>query len=226
MTISVEKTGKTVQDAVDAALSELNAGGDEVEVEVLEEGNKGFLGIGGKLAKVRVTLKKSQNNETKVDEFLISVFKAMDIDVSVESEYTEEGININVTGKDCGTIIGRRGETLDSLQYLASLVANKNSDNYVRVTIDVENYRKKREETLVRLANKLASRVVKYRRKITLEPMNPYERRIIHSALQNNRMVETYSVGEEPHRKVVIALRNSRDKRYENREYKNGMKNY
>jgi len=226
MTICVEKTGKTVQDAVDAALSELNAGSEDVEIEILEEGNKGFLGIGGKLAKVRVTLKKLQSSESKVDEFLASVFRAMDIDVSVESEHTDEGINVNVKGKDCGSIIGRRGETLDSLQYLASLVANKNSENYVRVTIDVENYRKKREETLVRLANKLASRVVKYRRKITLEPMNPYERRIIHSALQNNRMVETYSVGEEPHRKVVIALRNSRDKRYDNREYNNGMRNH
>lgn len=226
MTICVEKTGKTVQDAVDAALSELNAGSEDVEIEIIEEGNKGFLGIGGKLAKVRVTLKKLQKRESKVDEFLASVFRAMDIDVSVESEHTDEGINVNVKGKDCGSIIGRRGETLDSLQYLASLVANKNSENYVRVTIDVENYRKKREETLVRLANKLASRVVKYRRKITLEPMNPYERRIIHSALQNNRMVETYSVGEEPHRKVVIALRNSRDKRFDNREYNNGMRNH
>ena len=226
MTICVEKTGKTVQDAVDAALSELNAGSEDVEIEIIEEGNKGFLGIGGKLAKVRVTLKKLQKRESKVDEFLASVFRAMDIDVSVESEHTDEGINVNVKGKDCGSIIGRRGETLDSLQYLASLVANKNSENYVRVTIDVENYRKKREETLVRLANKLASRVVKYKRKITLEPMNPYERRIIHSALQNNRMVETYSVGEEPHRKVVIALRNSRDKRFDNREYNNGMRNH
>ena len=226
MTICVEKTGKTVQDAVDAALSELNAGSEDVEIEIIEEGNKGFLGIGGKLAKVRVTFKKLQKRESKVDEFLASVFRAMDIDVSVESEHTDEGINVNVKGKDCGSIIGRRGETLDSLQYLASLVANKNSENYVRVTIDVENYRKKREETLVRLANKLASRVLKYRRKITLEPMNPYERRIIHSALQNNRMVETYSVGEEPHRKVVIALRNSRDKRFDNREYNNGMRNH
>lgn len=226
MTICVEKTGKTVQDAVDAALSELNAGSEDVEIEIIEEGNKGFLGIGGKLAKVRVTFKKLQKRESKVDEFLASVFRAMDIDVSVESEHTDEGINVNVKGKDCGSIIGRRGETLDSLQYLASLVANKNSENYVRVTIDVENYRKKREETLVRLANKLASRVVKYKRKITLEPMNPYERRIIHSALQNNRMVETYSVGEEPHRKVVIALRNSRDKRFDNREYNNGMRNH
>ncbi|HPV02848.1 MAG TPA: RNA-binding cell elongation regulator Jag/EloR, partial [Clostridiales bacterium] len=118
-----------------------------------------------------------------------------------------------ISGKDSGIVIGRRGETLDALQYLTSLVVNKHSNRYVRVTMDVENYREKREETLVRLARRLADKVVRFRRSISLEPMNPYERRIIHSALQNNEFVETYSVGEDPNRKVVIALKQARSGR-------------
>jgi spoIIIJ-associated protein len=134
----------------------------------------------------------------------------MNLSVKMQFKEKNNSLNILLEGDTMGILIGRRGETLDSLQYLTRLVVNKGDKEYIRVFIDTENYRKKREETLVRLAKKLADRVLKYRRSITLEPMNPYERRIIHSTLQHNSMITTYSVGEEPNRKVVIALNNRR----------------
>jgi spoIIIJ-associated protein len=201
----LEMSGKTVQDAINSALEELGVERDAVDVEIIEEGAKGLFGIGSKSAKVRVTVIETQP-EDGVD-FLKSVFEKMNVDVDIEKVEDEDSIQLKVTGKDSGIIIGRRGETLDALQYLTSLVVNKKNENYKRVTIDIENYRQKREETLVKLAERLADRVVKYRRNVSLEPMNPYERRIIHSTLQNNKYVETYSVGEDPNRKVVITLK-------------------
>ncbi len=210
---SVEKRGKTVEEAVNVALSELNVTKENVDIQIVEEGNKGFLGIiGAKEAVVVVTKKNIAQMRAK--EFLGSVFNNMNLEV--QTNFDEEGnlLKIDLVGDDMGILIGRRGETLDALQYLTSLVANKGDDEYMRVSIDTENYRKRREETLVRLAKKLADRVFKYRRSITLEPMNPYERRIIHSTLQNNKMVNTYSIGEDPNRKVVIALNNRKRIRY------------
>lgn len=201
----VEKTGKTIEEAINLALEELNADMDNTDIEVLDEGSKGLFGIGSKMARVRVTLKNIKTNEA--ERFLKDVFSKMNVSVEVETQEDEESMLLRITGKDSGIIIGRRGETLDALQYLTSLVVNRDKEEYKRITIDIENYRQKREETLVRLANKLAERVIKYRKNVTLEPMNPYERRIIHSSLQNNKMVETYSIGDEPNRKVVITLR-------------------
>lgn len=202
----VEKTGKSVQDAINLALEELNTDREHVEIEVLDEGNKGIFGIlGNKVARVKVTMKMSRSDKAK--KFLSDVFDKMNVDVNIDAVEDDDSIVLKITGKDSGIIIGRRGETLDALQYLTSLSINKDKDGYKRVTIDIENYRQKREETLVKLADRLAERVVKYRKNVTLEPMNPYERRIIHSSLQNNRYVETYSVGEEPNRKVVITLK-------------------
>jgi spoIIIJ-associated protein len=201
----LEKTGKTVQEAVNSALEELGADRDAVDVEVIDEGAKGLFGIGSKSARVKVTLRDVQNEDGVG--FLSSVFQKMNVDVDIEKTEDEESIQLRVTGRDSGIIIGRRGETLDALQYLTSLVVNRKNENYKRVTIDIENYRQKREETLVKLAERLAERVIKYRRNVSLEPMNPYERRIIHSTLQNNNYVETYSVGEDPNRKVVITLK-------------------
>jgi spoIIIJ-associated protein len=202
----VEKTAKTVQDAISLALEELNADMNSVEIEVLEEGTKGIFGIlGNKQARVRVTLKETSADKAK--KFLLDVLSKMKTDVEIDTEETEDSVLIQIHGRDSGIIIGRRGETLDSLQYLTSLVVNRGSDNYKRVTIDIENYRQKREETLVKLAEKLAGKVMRYKKSVTLEPMNPYERRIIHSSLQNNRNIKTYSVGDEPNRKVVIALK-------------------
>lgn len=207
MGMMVEKTAKTVQEAVNLALEELGAKKEDVDIEVLDEGNKGIFGIGGKSARVRVTLTNSLSDEAA--DFLSDVLSKMNIAANIEKYEDDESITLKITGRESGIIIGRRGETLDALQYLTSLVVNKKSARYKRVTIDIENYREKREETLVRLADRLAERVVRFRRNVTLEPMNPYERRIIHSALQNNNMVETHSVGEEPNRKVVITLRQS-----------------
>ncbi|MBZ4646144.1 MAG: spoIIIJ-associated protein [Petroclostridium sp.] len=204
---AVEKTGKTVDEAINAALAELNLGRDKVDIEVIDEGNKGLFGlIGTKVARVRVTPKETA--EDRAREFLNSVFDKMKLKVKINFEEKGNSLNILLEGDDMGILIGRRGETLDSLQYLTSLVVNRGDNEYIRVSMDTENYRKKREETLSKLAKRLAERVLKYRRSITLEPMNPYERRIIHSTLQNNKMVTTYSIGEEPNRKVVIALNN------------------
>lgn len=206
MGVSVEKSAKTVQEAVLLALSELQVAESQVTVEVIDEGTKGIFGlIGSKMAKVRVTVKETSGDKAKT--FLIDVLDKMNIQAQVDVQEEEDSILLKVSGKDIGIIIGRRGETLDSLQYLTSLVVNKDSDEYKRIVIDMENYRQKREETLVKLANRLADRVIKYKKTITLEPMNPYERRIIHSTLQNNKYVETYSSGEEPNRRVVIALK-------------------
>lgn len=202
----VEKTGKTVQDAISLALAELNADIENVDVEVLEEGSKGIFGIiGSKLARVRVTLKESSSKVAI--EFLQKVFQKMGVSAEIEAEEYDDTLFLEIKAEDSGIIIGRRGETLDALQYLVSLVVNKNKENYKKVSIDIENYRHKREETLVRLANRLAERVVKYKKSITLEPMNPYERKVIHSTLQDNKYVETYSVGNDPNRKVVITLK-------------------
>lgn len=207
----IETAGKTVDEAISAALEELGADIDEVEVTVLEEGSRGLFGIGGRQARVQVRLKHDPAGAGL--RFLEDVFGQMAVDVDVETLEDENSVMYRISGKDSGIVIGRRGETLDALQYLTSLVVNKHSNRYVRVTMDVENYREKREETLVRLARRLADKVVRFRRSISLEPMNPYERRIIHSALQNNEFVETYSVGEDPNRKVVIALKQARSGR-------------
>ena len=204
---SIEKMGKSVKEAVSDALKELALTENDVDIKVVDEGSKGFFGfIGAKDAKVIVTEKDS--GKTRAEAFLQDVFEKMKLSVNIQFEQKGNYLNITLEGDDMGILIGRRGETLDSLQYLTSLAVNKGDLNYLRISIDTENYRKKREDTLKRLAKKLSDRVLKYRRSITLEPMNPYERRIIHATLQNNKMVTTYSVGDEPNRKVVIAMNN------------------
>ncbi|RCX16139.1 spoIIIJ-associated protein [Anaerobacterium chartisolvens] len=206
MGYSIEKTAKTVQEAISAALEELKTARENVEVEIIDEGNKGIFGlIGNKMAKVRVTVKESPSEIAK--SFLMDIFDKMGVNAEVEHEEDEECLTLNIKGKDIGILIGRRGETLDALQYLASLVINKGKDDYKRVVVDIENYRQKREQTLIKLADRLAERVIKYKKSVTLEPMNPYERRIIHASLQDNKYIETYSVGDEPNRKVVIKLK-------------------
>lgn len=198
----VEKSGKSVEEALRLALIELDATREQVEIEVLDEGSKGFLGIGAKETKIRVSKKNSVTDIAKT--FLSSILKEMNISAEIEVVQVEEALNINMIGEDMAILIGKRGQTLDSLQYLVSLVVNKERDDYLRVVLDTENYRAKRKETLESLADKLASKVKKSRKNVILEPMNPYERRIIHSALQNNPNVSTKSEGDEPYRKVVI----------------------
>lgn len=198
----VEKSGKSVEEALRLALIELEATREQVEFEVLEEGSKGFLGIGAKETRIRVSKKDSVIDSARA--FLNSILKEMNIEAELDIEQHDDVLNVNMNGEDMAILIGKRGQTLDSLQYLVSLVVNKNKDEYLRVVLDTENYRAKRKETLESLAEKLAAKVKKSRKNVILEPMNPYERRIIHSALQNNPNVSTKSEGDEPYRKVVI----------------------
>jgi spoIIIJ-associated protein len=209
MAYSIEKTGKTVQEAIAAALSELNLVKEDVDIEVIEEGTKGIFGIiGSKVARIKVTVREENNNRCDIaSDFLYTILNNMEVEADISVSEDDENIVVDINGDDIGIIIGRRGETMDALQYLTSLVVNKEYEDYKRVILNVENYRQKREETLVKLANRLAEKVVKYKKPVTLEPMNPYERRIIHSSLQGHRAVETFSTGEEPKRKVVIALK-------------------
>jgi spoIIIJ-associated protein len=203
----IEMTGRTVQEAIKNALSELKLTEDKIEVEVLEEGSKGlFKLIGAKPAKIRVKVKRDYIYEAK--NFLRDVLDTMGIKAEIKIKEEEDSIKISMTGPDMGILIGYRGETLDSLQYLVSLVVNKGHETaYKRVVLDTENYRSKREDTLKRLAQKVAGTVRRTGKLIRLEPMNPYERRIIHSALQDDRYIKTHSEGDEPYRRVVIDLK-------------------
>lgn len=205
---SVEKTAKNVNEATELALEALGVAEDEATVEVLDEGTKGFLGIGSKEAKVRATLKNAEVYAAR--QFLDSIFKAMSLEVAIDITLDKDLMKIELSGAHMGIVIGKRGDTLDSLQYLTSLIVNHESDGYIKVTIDTENYRQKREEALVALSERLADKVARSGKKYTLEPMNPYERRIIHANLQSSEKVTTFSVGEEPYRKVVIAPKNAR----------------
>lgn len=200
----IEKEAKTVEDAITEALVEMGLTSDQVTVEVLEKGPTGLMSIfSSKMAKVRVYKKISLPDIA--EEFLADVFEKMGMEVNINVKLDDSNnMDIDLSGPSMGVLIGKRGQTLDSLQYLVSLVVNKESDSYVRIKLDTENYRVRRKETLETLATNLANKVKTTKRKFTLEPMNPYERRIIHSTLQNNKAVETHSEGEEPYRKVVI----------------------
>ena len=248
-----EKWGKDIEEAVSLALIDLKVSREEVEVTVLEEPTKGFLGLGAKLAKVRVEKKKppqpekpekaekpakakeakpkdrkpekKQNtkksivlddvdiNDLKpVEEhealtFLKDITEKMGLDLAFSARVGEDIVYIEMNGKDSRTVIGKRGQTLDAIQYLASLVVNKDNEKYTKVVVDAENYRAKREKTLEQLANRLAAKVVKTRKHVRLEPMNPYERKVIHATLQKNPNITTRSEGEEPYRRVVIELK-------------------
>ncbi|MDF2611470.1 MAG: hypothetical protein K0R92_2944 [Lachnospiraceae bacterium] len=222
-----EFTAKTVDEALTSAMLDLGTTAENLEYEVIEKETNGFLGMFGKPAKIKVRLKFSVENLSK--KFLSDVFGAMGIAAAIEVIYDKENANveINVDGDEMGVLIGKRGQTLDSLQYLVSLVVNKNSENYIKVKLDTENYRARRKETLENLAKNIAFKVKRTRKPVSLEPMNPYERRIIHSALQNDKFVETYSEGEEPYRKVVINIKKTnRDMKYKSNNGKDFNSNY
>lgn len=204
----IEVTGKTVEEALTNALVKLETTSDKVEYEVVEKGSSGILGIfNSKPAKILVWKKATM--EDNVKDFLNDVFNAMELKVEIEMSVNEddETIEINLIGDDMGILIGKRGQTLDSLQYLVSLVANKERDKYYRVKLDTENYRERRKATLESLAKNIAYKVKRTRKPVYLEPMNPYERRIIHSVLQNDKYVSTRSEGEEPFRHVVVFMK-------------------
>ena len=241
----IEISGKTVDDALTEALVKLETTSDKVDVEVVEKGSSGILGLFNKPAVIRVRRKKDKDIleedvvaevfheeakkeepavapatekkpemtreevESRIRNFLSDLFNAMDMEVAVEITFNdkEECINVELKGGNMGVLIGKRGQTLDSLQYLTNLAINKQSENYYRVKIDTEDYRKRRRETLENLAKNISFKVKRTRRPFTLEPMNPYERRIIHSALQNDKYVVTRSEGDEPYRHVVVTLK-------------------
>lgn len=204
---TIEMTGKTVEDALKNALKELKLTEDKIEFEILEEGSKGFFKLlGAKPARIKVKVKRDYIYEAKT--FLRDVLDSMGIKSEIRIKEENDAVKITLTGPDMGILIGYRGETLDSLQYLVSLVVNKGHETtYKRVVLDTENYRSKREETLKRLAQKVAGTVRRTGKLIRLEPMNPYERRVIHSALQDDRYIQTHSEGDEPYRRVVIDLK-------------------
>lgn len=204
-----EYKGKNVDEAITNACVDLGIAADQLDYTVVEKGSNGFLGIGSKQAVIKA--KRNESVEEIATEFLNKVFDAMELtvklDIQVEEGDKENTININVIGDDMGILIGKRGQTLDSLQYLVNLVVNRYSDSYMRVKIDTENYRERRKATLENLARNIAFKVKRTKRPVSLEPMNPFERRIIHSALQNDRYVTTKSEGDEPYRHVVVLLK-------------------
>lgn len=271
----IEVSGKNVDEALTNALIKLETTSDKVEYEVIEKGSAGFLGMGRKLAVIKVRKKEDKpveanvkaketetqkvadssvsyepvkaepvksvdNNEIKDDSheqpkktskyttvmpneeverrittFLGDMFKAMNLEVKIDVKFDDpDCVNVEISGPNMGVLIGKRGQTLDSIQYLTSLVVNKGKDKYVRIKVDTEDYRNRRKETLESLAKNIAYKVKRSRKPVSLEPMNPYERRIIHSTLQNDKFVSTRSEGEEPFRHVVVYLDKEKNSRY------------
>ncbi len=198
-----ESIGKTYEEALMAGLAKMGLPSEKVDVEVLEEGTKGFLGIGAKPYKL--LLKQKDTPALRAEEFLKNITELMGLEVTFEVRDEEDALQINMMGENQGILIGHRGETLDALQYLTSLQVNKGGKEYRRVTLDTEGYRAKREQTLIALAGRMANKVHKSGRRMMLEPMNPYERRILHATLQDHPYVTTHSEGDEPNRRVVIA---------------------
>ncbi|UCZ53250.1 protein jag [Bacillus shivajii] len=200
----VTVSGKTVDEAVEVGLGKLEETKDNVEIKVIEEPQKGFFGLlGSKPAVVEVIVKPDPVKEALV--FLRETIDKMGVTASVEKEERKEGICLNITGADIGVLIGKRGQTLDSLQYLTNLVANKQSDQYLRIHLDAEGYRERRKEALETLAKRLANKALRTRREVRLEPMNAHERKIIHTTLQNVDGIKTFSDGEEPNRRIIVA---------------------
>ncbi len=199
-------SGKTIEDAVRSGLAQLGVKEDRVNVKVLEQPSKGLFGlIGAKEAKVELELLPDGVEEAI--QFLRDVSGAMNLTVAVERVDENDAVRINVTGSDLGILIGRRGQTLDSLQYLTNIVANRHSDRHLRIVLDAEQFRERRRQTLEALSERMASKVVRTRKEIVLEPMTAQERKIIHARLQSNPNVKTYSQGDEPNRRIVIALK-------------------
>lgn len=203
----IEVSAKTVDDAITEASIKLGTTSDKIEVEVIEKGSTGFLGIKSKPAIIKA--RKKNDTVDNIREFLENVFSAMNMEVTIDIKKAEDDkvYEVELSGKEMGLLIGKRGQTLDSLQYLTNLAVNKHSDGYIKVKLDTEDYRQRRKDTLENLAKNIAYKVKRTKRPVSLEPMNPFERRVIHSALQGDRYVETHSEGEEPFRHVVITLK-------------------
>ncbi|WP_405098131.1 RNA-binding cell elongation regulator Jag/EloR [Oceanobacillus sp. FSL H7-0719] len=199
----ITASGSTVEEAVQSALEQLNTTEDQVEIDIIDEGKKGILGLfGSKRAVVRVKLAKNPIKET--EKFIQEVTKQMNVDVTITTSIEDKHVTFEMDGNNIAILIGKRGQTLNALQYLAHLAINKDSDKYYTVTLDAEGYRGRRKETLESLAHKMADKAKRLNKKVALEPMPAYERKIIHSALQDQKDIATYSDGQEPHRHIVI----------------------
>ena len=205
MTKSIEVSGRTEDEAIDAALEQLGLARDDVSVEIVERAKTGFLGLKSTPAIVKVIYEAKEDRAQQVEDFLEGLFERMGVETDLTVTEGDGSVNVVLTGKDPGALIGRRGETLDAIQHLTNYVINRGSSNRVRINLDAENYRQRRNETLESLATRTAGKVVKYRRNMTLDPMNAYERHVIHTALQNHDNISTYSVGAEPNRRIVVA---------------------
>ena len=198
-------TAKTAEEAIEQGLKELNKEREQVQIEILETPVKGLFGIfGQKDARVRLTI--NDDPAQKVKEFLEQILEKMGLTGTVEATVVDTRVEAEVSGENMGMIIGRRGETLDAIQQMAQLFLNKETDQFYKVTVDTESYRKKREEALINLANGLAKKVMRTRKEVVLEPMKSYERRIIHTALQGYQKIRTHSIGEDPNRKLVVSF--------------------
>mgnify|MGYP000175267148 CR=1 FL=1 len=208
----IEVSAKTVDDAITEASIKLGTTSDKIEVEVIEKGSTGFLGIKSKPAIIKA--RKKNDTVDNIREFLENVFSAMNMEVTIDIKKAEDDkvYEVELSGKEMGLLIGKRGQTLDSLQYLTNLAVNKHSDGYIKVKLDTEDYRQRRKDTLENLAKNIAYKVKRTKRPVSLEPMNPFERRVIHSALQNDPYVTTHSEGEEPYRKVVVTLKRNNNR--------------
>lgn len=199
----ITASGSTVEEAVQSALGQLRATEDQVEINIIDEGKKGLFGvIGAKRAIVKVTMKDDPVEET--ESFLLEVTKQMNMDVTIKTDVQENHVTYEMDGENIAILIGKRGQTLNALQYLAHLAINKQKEKYFTVTLDAEGYRGRRRETLESLAQKMAEKAKHLNKKVALEPMPAYERKIIHSALQEIEGISTYSHGQEPHRHIVI----------------------
>lgn len=203
----IEISAKTYDEAVTEALVKLGLTSDQVNIEVLDKGSSGFLGIGAKPVKIKVT--KNLTVDGYLKKLLSDIFEAMKMEVTIQMQIDEEKrtISVDLEGNEMGVLIGKRGQTLDSLQLLVNNAVHKNFETYYKVKIDTENYRVRRKETLENLAKNVAYKVKRTKHSVTLEPMNPFERRVIHSALQNDKYVLTHSEGEEPFRHIVVTLK-------------------
>lgn len=200
----VTATGQTVEEAVQSALAQLKTTEERTDISIIDEGKKGIFGIfGARPAIVKVTVKIDPVEEAK--KFLLDVSEKMGVKINIETEREGKWVKFNLSGEKIALLIGKRGQTLNSLQYLTQLVLNRHAEQYMSVMLDAEDYRQRRNETLIQLAERLAQRAVKTGKEVALEPMPSYERKVIHAALVKNKKIKTYSSGEEPHRHIVIA---------------------
>jgi spoIIIJ-associated protein jag len=212
----IQFTGKTRLDAISKAMEKFSVSEDRLDIQVLDEGSKGFLGIGAKDYVIQA--RKLVVKEDIIIDYIKKIYACMDIDVEVEVTGREDTLLVDIKGEEASVLIGRHAESLDALQTIVNIVLTKETGEHTRVILDIENYRSRREESLISYAKKMAQKVINRRRSIKLDPMNPYERRIIHSALQENDKITTFSEGEDPNRRIVLALKrgvSNIKKRYE-----------